>query len=93
MQGMIREGLDLAMSLDTGGTEQRVDLDLLLSSVCADAVDTGQDVTLNGQTRVSILAIPSALQRCFANLIDNAVKYGGYARVTVVCEGNRPRFV
>ena len=89
MQGMIREGLDLAMSLDTGGMMQRVDLDSLLSSVCADAVDTGQDVTLNGQTRVSILAIPSALQRCFANLIDNAVKYGGYARVTVVREGNK----
>ena len=58
MQGMIREGLDLATSLDTGGMMQRVDLDSLLSSVCANAVDTGQDVTLNGRTHVSILAIP-----------------------------------
>lgn len=89
MQGMIREGLDLATSLATGGMMQRVDLDSLLSSVCADAVDTGQDVTLNGQTRVSILAIPIALQRCLANLIDNAVKYGGYARVTAAREGNK----
>jgi signal transduction histidine kinase len=89
MQGMIREGLDLATSLDTGGMMQRVDLDSLLSSVCADAVDAGQDVTLNGQTRVSILAIPIALQRCLANLIDNAVKYGGYARVTTAREGNK----
>src|SRR5207237_919598 len=38
MQEMIREGLDLATSLDTGGMMQRVDLDSLLSSVCADAV-------------------------------------------------------
>jgi signal transduction histidine kinase len=89
MQSMIREGLDLATSLDTGGMMQRVDLDSLLSSVCADAVDAGQDVTLNGQTHVSILAIPIALQRCFANLIDNAVKYGGYARVTTAREGNK----
>lgn len=89
MQGMIREGLDLAMSLDTGGMMQRVDLDSLLSSVCADAVDTGQDVTLKGQTCVSILAIPIALQRCVSNLIDNAVKYGGYARVTATREGNK----
>jgi len=88
MQGMIREDLDLAMSLDTGGMMQRVDLDSLLSSVCADAVDTGQDVTLSGQTRASIPAIPIALQRCLANLIDNAVKYGGYARVTTAREGN-----
>jgi len=89
MQGMIREGLDLATSLDTGGMMQRVDLDSLLSSVCANAVDTGQDVTLNGWTHVSILAIPIALQRCLANLIDNAVKYGGYARVTMAREGNK----
>jgi signal transduction histidine kinase len=88
-QSMIREGLDLAMSLDTGGMMQRVDLDSLLSSVCADAVDAGQDVTLNGQTRASILAIPIALQRSLANLIDNAVKYGGYARVTAAREGNQ----
>jgi len=86
MQEMIREGLDLATSLDAGGMMQRVDLDSLLSSVCADAVDVGQDVTLSGHTRVSIAAIPGALQRCLANLIDNAVKYGGYARVTAACE-------
>jgi signal transduction histidine kinase len=67
---------------------QRLDLDSLLSSVCADAVDAGQDVALDGQTRASILAIPSALKRCLANLIDNAVKYGGYARVSAAREGN-----
>jgi signal transduction histidine kinase len=89
MQGMIREGLDLATSLDTAGMMERVDLDSLLSSVCADAADAGQNVTLHGQMRVSILAIPSALQRCLANLIDNAVKYGGYARVTTVRDGNK----
>jgi signal transduction histidine kinase len=88
MQSMIREGLDLATSLDAGGMMQRVDLDSLLSSVCADAADAGQDVTLSGQTRASVSAIPIALQRCLTNLIDNAVKYGGYARVTSVREGN-----
>ena len=86
MQIMIREGLDLATSIDAGGLMQRVDVDSLLSSVCADAVDAGHDVTLVGQTRVSIPAIPGALQRCLTNLIDNAVKYGGYARVTAGCE-------
>jgi signal transduction histidine kinase len=89
MDGTIREGLDLAMSLDTGDMMQRVDLDSLLSSVCADAVDTGQDVSLSGQTHASIRANPIALQRCLANLIDNAVKYGRYARVTTAREGNK----
>ena len=61
----------------------------MLSSVCADAVDTGQDVRLDGQTRVSVVAIPIALQRGLANLIDNAVKDGGYARVAAAQEGNK----
>ena len=86
MQIMIREGLDLATSIDAGGLMQLVDVDSLLSSVCADAVDAGHEVTLVGQTGVSIPAIPGALQRCLTNLIDNAVKYGGYARVTAGCE-------
>lgn len=89
MQIMVREGLDLATSIDAGGLMQRVDVDSLLSSVCADAVDAGHDVTLVGQTRVSIPAIPGALQRCLNNLIDNAVKYGGYARVTAGCEAGK----
>ena len=88
MQIMIREGLDLA-SVDAGGLTQLVDVDSLLSSVCADAVDAGHDVTLVGQTRASIPAIPGALQRCLTNLIDNAVKYGGYARVTAGCEAGK----
>ena len=46
------------------------------SACVADATDAGQDVTLAGQTRASIPAIPGALQRCLTNLIDNAVKYG-----------------
>jgi len=89
MQIMVREGLDLATSIDAGGLMQRVDVDSLLSSVCADAVDAGHDVTLVGQTGVSIPAIPGALQRCLTNLIDNAVKYGSYARVTASCEAGK----
>jgi signal transduction histidine kinase len=89
MQIMVREGLDLATSTDAVGLMQRVDVDSLLSSVCADAVDAGHDVTLVGQTRVSIPAIPGAVQRCLTNLIDNAVKYGSYARVTASCEAGK----
>jgi signal transduction histidine kinase len=89
MQSMIREGLDLATRINAGGLMRRVDVDSLLSSVCTDAVDTGHDVTLVGQTRASIPAIPGALQRCLTNLIDNAVKYGGYARVTAGCEAGK----
>lgn len=83
MQSMIREGLELARSMDSNEALQALDLDSLLDSVCADAADAGQDVQLQGQSGLSIMARPQALRRCLNNLIDNAVKYGHYARVVL----------
>lgn len=82
-QIIVREGLELARSMDSGEPFQLLDLDSLLDSVCTDAVDAGQSVVLDGHARVSIMARPVALRRCLTNLLDNAVKYGQYARVFV----------
>jgi signal transduction histidine kinase len=83
MQAMVREGLDLARSMDTTETMQKLDLDSLLDSVCADAADASQQVTLSGRAGMALLGRPLDLRRCLSNLIDNAVKYGRRARVTV----------
>jgi signal transduction histidine kinase len=83
MQAMVREGLDLARSMDTSETMQLLDLDSLLDSVCADAVDASQRVTLSGHAGMALLGRPMDLRRCLVNLIDNAVKYGHAAKVTV----------
>jgi signal transduction histidine kinase len=83
MQDMVREGLELARSMDTVEPMQPLNLDSLLDSVCSDAADTGQAVTLAGQVGMPIMARPLALRRCLINLLDNAVKYGQSACVTV----------
>jgi signal transduction histidine kinase len=83
MQHMVREGLELARSMDTVEPLQPLDLDSLLDSVCSDAADAGQAVTLTGQVGMPLMARPLALRRCLINLFDNAVKYGQYARVTL----------
>ncbi|MFC5549753.1 ATP-binding protein [Massilia aerilata] len=83
MQAMVREGLDLARSMDTTETMQMMDLDSLLDSVCADATDASQHVSLSGSANMAMLGRPMDLRRCLVNLIDNAVKYGQSARVTV----------
>jgi signal transduction histidine kinase len=93
MQGMVREGLDLARSMDSTEPMQRLDIDSLLDSVCADASDAGQDVQLQGNARTSILAQPNALRRCLTNLLDNAVKYGQRARVSIAAEPETPRYL
>lgn len=83
MQEMVREGLDLARSMDSTETMQPLDLDSLLGSVCCDATDAGQQVEMIGSTRRALMGRPMALRRCLVNLIDNAVKYGKKAVVTV----------
>jgi signal transduction histidine kinase len=88
MQELVREGLNLARSIDNPEHRQTVNLDSLLESVVADATDAGQPVTLEGKTNMSINAQPQALLRCVNNLIDNAIKYGRNATVTVKKESN-----
>jgi signal transduction histidine kinase len=87
MQGMVKEGLDLARSMDSAEPMQRLDLDSLIDSVCVDASDSGQAVNLSGKTNTSLRARPIALRRCLTNLIDNAVKYGEFADVTANRDG------
>jgi signal transduction histidine kinase len=91
MQDMVREGLDLARSLDVPEAVQTLDLDALIGSVCADLADAGMDVTAEGRTSVSVRANPTTLRRCLTNVIENAVKYGGYARVGAQLQGGRVR--
>ena len=83
MQQMVKEGLDLARSMDTTETMQALDLDSLLDSVCSDATDSGQPVELSGRAGMALMGRPMAIRRCLVNLIDNAVKYGHHANVTV----------
>jgi signal transduction histidine kinase len=83
MQAMVREGLDLARSMDTNEAMQMLDLDSLLDSVVADAAESCQRVTLSGHAGMALLGRPMDLRRCLVNLVDNAVKYGHAAKVSV----------
>lgn len=85
MQSLVEEGLDLARSLDTTEVTRSVDLGALLESLCDDAAETGQavryDIPLD--QRALVAGRPNALRRVFTNLIDNAIKYGHYAHVSL----------
>lgn len=89
MHATVREGLDLATSIDVREPPQRIDLDSMLESVVADAADAGGDVTLEGRTHCRVLGSPNALRRCLTNLCDNAVAYGRFARVHADAAGGR----
>lgn len=86
MQQMVREGLDLARSMDSSEPMQLLDIDSLLDSVCADASDAGMQITQSGRSHASIVAQPNALRRCLTNLVDNAIKYGHSAEISIAIE-------
>jgi signal transduction histidine kinase len=83
MQQMLQEGLELARSLDTSEALQLLDLDSLLDSLCSDAAEAGQQAKYIEHAPVQLKAHPLALRRALSNLLDNAVKYGQRAEVSL----------
>lgn len=88
MQSMLEATLSFAR--DDAAEEALTTLDLasMLQSLCTDHADSGHDVTYDGPDRLRLRGRPVALRRVFANLIDNAVRYGGSARVGATDDGN-----
>ncbi|MBR0875450.1 HAMP domain-containing protein [Bradyrhizobium tropiciagri] len=76
----------LAFARDDARQEPRtlVDLGVLVGDVCEDAGDSGCEVTYTCQRGIDISCRPTPVRRAVANLVDNAVKYGGGARVKIV---------
>jgi signal transduction histidine kinase len=60
-----------------------IDLGSLLETITTDLTDLGHDVTLVETVPVVVRGRHLALKRAFWNLTENAVKYGGCARVTL----------
>jgi hypothetical protein len=79
----------LAFGRDTAGTEPAVSLDLgaLLRTVIDEQSDAWPDaaeqLVFSGEEHMTVHGRPVSLKRAFANLIGNAVKYGGAARVAL----------
>lgn len=88
-QDMVREGLDFAQSINAEEPLELVDLDSLIEAICNDATDAGCEVSNEGRIGKPIMACPNMLRRCINNLLDNAIKYGKFARVTVKHENSK----
>jgi len=78
----------LAFVRDDTAREPRrlVDIGVLVEDVCEDAADAGSSVSYSGPREVNIQCRPTAVARAITNLVDNAVKYGGVARVRLLRE-------
>jgi signal transduction histidine kinase len=77
METMIAATLDFLRGESRQETGVPLDIDALLSSLADDMGALGGTVKIRGEAERPLLARPQALKRCLANLLDNAVRYGG----------------
>lgn len=85
MRTMLGDVLRFARDERMGETT-RVDLGSVLDALVDDLAVAGQPVSLNPGERVVIRGNAAALRRLFANLIENAVRYGDTAEVAYEIE-------
>ncbi|HKK06355.1 MAG TPA: ATP-binding protein [Gammaproteobacteria bacterium] len=83
MESMVASSLDFLRGLNSEEAPRPLDINALLGSLADDAVELGQDVSVTGRARWPFPARAQALKRCLSNLIDNALRYGGAARIAV----------
>ncbi len=75
----------------TGMGEERpreVDVAALIESMCADAADLGGDVTFTNTKPMKANCRPNEIRRATRNLVENAIRYGKRARVSLSAVGD-----
>lgn len=82
LQSMTEAVLSAARS-GPGEEKRRVDLAALIESVCDDLIELNLPVTVNVEGLAPSDCRPNEIRRAARNLIENAVRYGGGARVSL----------
>lgn len=84
----MRSMVDAALAFFQGDGEEepvtRFDLAGLVNTVIDDCRDEGGDMTYEGPDRLIFVGRPKALKRAIANVVGNAVRYGGATTVGLV---------
>jgi len=81
MEQMISSVLAFSRDASEPGSREVLDLSTIVEDVVENAVFVGKDVTLEGSEKASVEVDAIGMRRVLGNLVENAVKYGGQARV------------
>jgi two-component system, OmpR family, sensor kinase len=86
MEAMIAATLGFVRDTNRPAERTKLELSSLLESVIDEAAETGGDASVDRVEKTVIQGDPVALKRLVANLVENALKYGGAARGRVFSE-------
>ena len=89
MDALIGQAMAYVRGETAPDRREPLDLTILAADCAAGFADTGEPVTFTGGPPLAIAGDPAGLRRALANLIGNAVKYGGMARVSTLTEEAR----
>jgi signal transduction histidine kinase len=81
--GMVTETLATLKGMENPETAEPIDINALLARLQTEYAEMGRTVYVRGHARRPYIGRVSALKRCLTNLIDNAVKFGEKASVTL----------
>jgi two-component system OmpR family sensor kinase len=81
MEQMISSVLSFIRDASEPGSREVLDLSSIVEDVVDDAVFVGQDVRLDNRETAPVEVDAIGMRRLLGNLVENAVKYGGQARV------------
>ncbi len=84
---LLEDSLAYARNEAAGEDIEAVDLHSLLTTLADDWTDQGSDVTFTSTGSIVVQAEPGGLRRALQNLIENAVRYGGAARLSLLRDG------
>ncbi|QJP13613.1 HAMP domain-containing protein [Starkeya sp. ORNL1] len=92
IERLVKEGVAYARTAH-GDAEAatRIDIGSFIESLAYDYQDTGKDVTVTASAAGTVTVRPHALRRILTNLVDNALKFGGAAELSVAREGEGVR--
>ena len=83
MEKMIASTMDFARQDAKAEERRKVDLTALVASICDDMTDAGHRVTFEEPEKCLYECGTLSLRRAVTNLIDNALKFGGAAHVSM----------
>jgi signal transduction histidine kinase len=89
MDGLIAQAMAFVRGEQATERRERFDLDALVADCAGGFAETGAPAAFDGGAPLWVQGDPAALRRAVGNLVDNAIKFGGAARVRSFAQDGR----
>jgi signal transduction histidine kinase len=83
LSAMVQSTIAMLKDLEHAESVESIDVNALLARLQSEYAEMGRSVAVLGRARRPYLGRTQSLRRCLTNLIDNAVKFGESASVTL----------